>query len=143
MNCIEIAAIALRILSADANEVRAEPGLFIETGCHIEIGASWRDGSIVADVGVRVPVAGIAWIRPGVEADRRRRFTPAPQPRLGPGESKAQIIGRETLDPVTEVRPRLSVGADLPMGRFTVSPEVELTRGGSVFLSIRHPIGKR
>jgi hypothetical protein len=87
-----------------------------------------------------LPVAGIAWIRPGIEVDRRRRFTPAPQPRLNPGESKAQIFGTTTIEPVTGIRPRLSAGADMPLGRWRISPEVEFTRGGALMVSIRLPI---
>jgi hypothetical protein len=131
------------MLSADSSDLRAEPGLFIETGCHIEVGASWRAGGLVADVGVRVPVAGIAWIRPGIEADRRQRTIILPRRPLAPGESRDQMFSRTTIDPVTEVRPRLSFGADIPAGRFRIAPEIEVTRGGALFLSVRLPMGPR
>lgn len=140
MECFEIAALAVRIMTASADTVHAEPGLFVEAGCGLEAGVSWRDGAAVADIGWHRSVAGPIWVRAGVEVDRRTRVELLPRRKLGPGESRAQVFSRETVEPATEARARMSFGFDIPVGAMVLAPELEVTRGGRLLLSARLPI---
>lgn len=142
MGCLEIAALAVRLITVGAQSVESEPGLFVETGCGIEAGISSREGAAVADLGWRRAVAGPLWVRAGVEIDRRTRVTVLFRPSLGPGESRGQWVSRATAEPTIEARTSLSFGFDIPVGDLVLAPEFEAARGGRFLLSARFPIAR-
>ena len=137
MNCLSIAAAALRLASIDEDHQRFEPGLFVETGCLVEAGISRRDGEFVGDLGLKLRPLGNRgpWLRAGAEADHTRETTYYRRPSTG--TIGQPVYSVTTLDRRWHVRPRVSVGFDMPVvERFFVAAEAEATRGGKLLLSV-------
>jgi hypothetical protein len=135
MNCFSIAALAMRLAVADPHTIHAEPGLSISMKCGIEIGGSWRDDAPVVDIGFKFYPSHRFWVRGGFEVDYRQRIRITGG--LATAHTKRQprtII--ETDGETIEARPRLSVGFDVPVGRYSIIPEFETTRGGKFIISI-------
>jgi hypothetical protein len=135
MNCLTIAALALRIASIDEDQ-RFEPGLFVESGCGLEAGVSRRDGEMVADLGLKLRPFGKnwPWIRGGAEADHTRETTYFKRPSRGFVNGGYSVT---TIERKWHIRPRLGAGVDVPVAsKFFATVEAEATRGGKLLISI-------
>lgn len=146
--CLSSFALALQLAAVTPETVRAEPGISAQIPC-ADAGLLLRDDHVVLTGGVRIRPFRIGderpiWIRVGAEGEWRsdRRVIGGCQPTPDvkcPPKTIVEAIDAETgkIKKRFHVRPSVGFGADFRLGRDVfLSPHVELTNGGRLFLSL-------